>query len=95
MKTIPRDIVRRLVEAGRVEIAGSYSFDDMYGASRDGAKGMPAAISPADWHDRKPGVCYLFSSDFTSASGRAWKNENGTITLYVHSNSSYELKVKP
>ena len=94
MKTFRRDKLRRLVEAGRVTAVGTYHFDDMLGESRDTAKGMPCAIKPADWHDRKEGVCYLTESDFTSGSGRAWLNENGTVTLYVHSNSNFDLKIR-
>ena len=84
--------MRRLVEAGRIEVVGSYHFDDMDGASRDTAKGMRAAIMPADWRDCKQGVCYLYPSDFTSGSGRAWLGENGIISLHVHSNSNYDLR---
>jgi len=94
MKTIRRDRLRRLCAQGRLEVVGSYHFDDMAGESRDSAKGMPAAIRPADWHDRKDGVCYLFEHDFTSSAGRAWENPDGTITLYVHSNSNYTLRIK-
>lgn len=93
MKTFRRDKLRRLVEAGRVECAGSYHFDDMYGESRDGAKAMPVAMKPADWHDMKEGVCYLTESDFTTNSGRAWLNENGTVTLIVHSNSNFDFRI--
>jgi hypothetical protein len=95
IKTFRRDKLRRLVEAGRVTAVGSYHFDDMYGESRDTAKNMPVAMKPADWKDRKEGTCYLTESDFTSDCGRAWENENGTITLYVHSNSNFDLKINP
>jgi hypothetical protein len=93
MKTFRRDKLRRLVEAGRVTAVGSYHFDDMYGASRDKAKGMPVAIDPGDWKLRKEGVCYLFPSDFTSGCGRAWQNEDGTVCLYIHSNSNVDLRI--
>ena len=92
MKTFRRDKLRRLIEAGKIVVVGSYHFDDMYGSSRDTAKDMPAALDPGDWQLRKPGVCYLFASDFTS-HGRCWQNEDGTITLIVHSNSNYTFRV--
>ena len=92
-KTFNRGKLRRLVEAGRVTAVGSYHFDDMYGASRDTAKGMPVAIRPENWKDRKEGVCYLFESDFTSKCGRAWQNDDGTVCLYVHSNSNFDLRI--
>jgi hypothetical protein len=93
MKTFRRDKLRRLVEAGKIETVSTYHFDDMYGESRT-RKPMPVAMKPADWHDRKEGVCYLTEHDFDSGSGRAWLNPNGTVTLYVHSNSNYELRIK-
>lgn len=99
MKTFNRGTLRKLVEAGRVRVVGSYHFDDMTGASRDSAKGMPAAIAPTPgpdaWKQRKEGVCYIYPSDFTASCGRAWQNDNGTICLYVHSNSNFDLQILP
>ena len=92
MKTFRRDRLRRLAEAGRLETVSTYHFDDMLGESR-GAKPLPVAIRPADWHDLREGICYLFPSDFTSGSGSAWLNEDGTVTLYVHSNSNYTFRI--
>jgi hypothetical protein len=40
------------------------------------------------------GVCYMTGHDFTSNSGCAWMNPNGTITLIVHGNSSYTLRIR-
>ena len=93
-KTFNRGQLRRLVEAGQIEAVGSYHFDDMYGESRNTAKDMPAAIAPKDWKERKEGTCYLYESDFTSGCGRAWISDNGIITLYVHSNSNFDLRIK-
>jgi hypothetical protein len=93
MKTIRRDRLRRLVEADRVEVVGSYHFDDMTGTERHRAAGMRAAIMPAaDRREMQPGVCYLLPGDFTSQVGRAWVNDNGTVTLYVHSNSNPRVR---
>jgi len=94
--TLRRDWLRRQVQAGRVIVVGSYHFDDMQGTSRDTAKGMPAAIAPPDWRERKSGVCYIHPHEFTGNAGRAWKDDaTGVITLYVHSNSNYDLRILP
>lgn len=92
VKTFRRDKLKRLVEAGRVQLAKAYHFDDMYGTSRTNEP-MPVAMMPADWHDRKEGVCYLRDGDFNSQVGRAWLNDNGTVTLIVHSNSNYDFRI--
>lgn len=93
MKTFRRDKLRRLVEAGRVVTVSTYHFDDMTGATQSAAS-MPVAIMPADWRDRKEGVCYLYPSCFTSKSGTCYES-NGVITLIVHSNSNYEFRIVP
>src|SRR3990167_6603960 len=94
MKTFRRDKLRRLVEQNRIETVSTYHFDDMYGETR-GHKTMPCAMNPSDWHDRKEGICYMFAHDFTSKSGGCWLNENGTVSLIVHSNSNYDLLILP
>jgi hypothetical protein len=97
-KTVNRGYLRRLAEAGRLELADAYHFDDMMGESRTHER-MPVALvpdhPPGDWSWRKEGVCYLFPSDFKSGSGSAWESENGLVTLYVHSNSNYTFRVLP
>jgi hypothetical protein len=65
----------------------------MAGESRSN-KSMPVAIWPGDWKLRKEGVCYLYPSDFTTKSGCCYQSPNGIITLIVHSNSNYDLRVK-
>lgn len=92
-KTIRRDKVLALAQSGQLELVGSYHFDDMTGEHRHG--GNPIPVYVADYGDHREGQCHLFPSDFTSSCGRAWLNDDGTITLYVHSNSSYELQLKP
>jgi hypothetical protein len=92
MKTIRRDRLRRLVEAGRVETVETYHYDDMMDEHRT-RKPMPVAIKPADWRDRQEGIRYLTDHDFTANSGCAWMNPDGTITLIVHSSSNYTLRI--
>jgi len=95
MKTFRRDKLRRLIEAGKVETVSTYHYDDMTGAERSN-KPMPVAIMPSDWHDRKEGVCYLFPSDFTTQSGCCYVQDerSGIITLIVHGNSNYDLRIR-
>ena len=96
MKTYRRDKLRRLVEAGKVETVSTYHFDDMSGAERS-SKPMPVAMEPEDWHDRKEGVCYLTPWDFTTKSGCAYVRDEtlNIITLIVHGNSNYDLRIVP
>lgn len=95
MKPFRRDKLRRLVEAGRVVMVGSYHYDDMTGGDRKQAVAIKCAIMPAD---RSAAVfdgttCYLYSSDFTG-HGRAWQNDDdGTIHLHVHSNCNYDFRI--
>lgn len=91
-KTFNRAKLRKLVEAGKVTLVSSYHFDDMSGENGT-RQPMPVAMRPEKIEDRKQGVCYLLASDFTSGSGRAWSNQNGTVTLYVHSNSNYDFRI--
>jgi hypothetical protein len=92
-KTFRRDRLRKLVEQDRIELIDSYSFDDMTGAFY-AKRVMPVAIGDPDWRTRKSGVCYLYPHDFTAKSGACWQNDNGTVTLVVHSNSNYTLRIK-
>ena len=94
MKTFRRDKLRRLVEAGRVVVVSSYHYDDNSGSTRS-TEPLPVAIMPADWHDRKDGVCYLFPSCFTSKSGTCYESPNGVISLIVHGNSNYDFRIVP
>jgi len=71
----------------------AYHFDDMLGTDRGIEREMPVAMKPADWHDRKEGICYVMPFDFQSKSGSAWKNPNGTFTLVVHSNCNYTFRL--
>ena len=96
MTTYRRDRLRRLVEAGKVETVSTYHFDDMNGAERN-RKPMPVAMKPADWRDRKEGVCYLTDWDFKSTSGSCYVRDasKGIVTLIVHGNSNYDFRIMP
>ena len=94
MSTMRRDVLRKMVEAGWVELVGSYHYDDQQGSSQHKGARMPVAIMPEDRHACREGICYLFPSDLTSSSGSATRDADGNISLYVHSNCSYALHVK-
>jgi hypothetical protein len=99
-KTIRRDVLKRLIAAGRVVGRGSYNFDDMYGESRSSGRRVPVALMPDKIEDRHKlaydgKVWYLFDSDFSSKSGHAYGDPKGKLTLYVHSNSNYDLEILP
>jgi hypothetical protein len=87
--------LRRLVEAGRVETVSTYHFDDMMGESRT-RKPMPVAMKPDDYRDRKEGVCYISEWEFKSNSGCAYVRgpTPDIVTLIVHGNSNYDLRIK-
>lgn len=91
MSTFRRDKLKRLIEAGKVELVGAYSFDDMHGASRT-TESMPVAIGPGDWKLRKEGTCYL-RGDLFEGYGRAYEKDGGLVTLYVHSNLNYTFRI--
>jgi hypothetical protein len=93
-KTVRRDMLRRLVDSGRLFMAESYSFDDMHGESRSENRAIPVRMMPAD-RNTSEGTCYLFESDFKSGSGSAWRNADGTITLYIHSTRNLTFLVLP
>jgi hypothetical protein len=96
MKTFRRDRLRKLIEAGKIVTVSTYHFDDMMGETR-GHKTMPVAMKPADWRDRKEGVCYVTEHDLTAKSGSCYVRDesNQIITLIVHSNSNYEFRIVP
>lgn len=91
LKTFRRDKLRRLVEAGKVELVSAYHYDDMGDRRTRGP--MKVAMHPADWRDCSPGICYLRPSQFTTESGRCYE-ASGIVTLIVHSNSNYDFLVR-
>ena len=94
VSTMRRDVLRKLVEAGRVELVDSYHYDEQQGARQHKGAARPVEIMPEDRHACREGICYLYPSDFTSSSGSASRGLDGNISLYVHSNCNYELHVK-
>ena len=94
MKTYNRGKLLRLARTGKLVAVESYDYDDMHGESRmEKGEKTVHVLSIGEWG--KDGFFNVHESDFKS-HGRAWENENGTITLYVHSNCNYTFReVKP
>jgi len=97
MKTVNRGWLRRMVKAGRIVAVSACHFDDLHGEDRGLPQEMPVKLwaDYPDWHDRQEGTIYLHDGDFKSKSGCCYQNANGTITLIVHSNSNYDLRLLP
>jgi len=93
-KTFNRGKLLRLAQAGKLSMVDSYSFDDMSGSERQQGVDKPVRMKPENWEDRKEGVVYVREDDFHS-HGSAWVNSDGTVTLYVHSNSNYTFRINP
>lgn len=91
-KTIRRDKLRALAASGQLVLVNSYHFDDMGGESRCQSP-MPVRVS-SGYGDFIEGQCNLRDDDFTSRCGAAYQNEDGTIHLRVHSNCSYDFRLK-
>lgn len=100
MATFNRGKLRRLCEAGRLVLVGSYHYSDgdRDGGQRHEGAPMPVRIRPADWHDEKPGICYVRADEFSGNAGMAYVSGKDTegrelIVLHVHSNSNYTFRV--
>src|SRR5689334_13070576 len=92
MSTFRRDKLRRLAEQGRLMMVESYDFDGR-GGGRD-SRELPVRMI-TDGHDWKEDWCNVRPHQFTGASGRAYLNTNGTVTLIVHSNSNMTFRILP
>ncbi len=97
LKTIRRDVLKRLVENDKVEAKCNYRYtDDYIGDNADNfgkSDYMPCRIIK-DNSEFKEGYMNLRDFDFKTKSGMAYKDDNGEIRLIVHSNLSYTLRVK-
>lgn len=91
-KTINRGWLLRQAKAGKLAMVGSYHFDDQYGQSGSEGKLMPVRII-SNHSEHQTGVLGLYEHDFRSKSGCAYRSDDDTITLIVHSNCNYDLRV--
>lgn len=102
MKTANRGMLKNRARDGRLIAKCDYRFSDDYqydAASNFGKTDwMPVVLNDngegerINWRDREEGKMYL-DPDYFRGHGRAWYNGDDTITLIVHSNLSYTLKI--
>lgn len=92
MKTVRRDWLLRKVKEGKVTAVESYHFDDMMGEERFKGELPVRLINSLD--EFKEGFFHVREFDFKTKSGCAYKSENGMVHLRVHSNCSYDFRVK-
>lgn len=93
MKTVNRGWLKKKVEKGEVEAKCNYRHDPQFDNIEYGSdRWIPARLSRCHG-DFMEGEMNFKEWDFRSKSGCAWKNPDGTITLIIHSNSSYELRL--
>ncbi len=88
MKTVNRGWLRRQVQQGKMEARCKFNHIVSTHAKTDW---MPARFSKGygDFIERQMN---LNPSHFTCKSGRAWREEDGTITLYC-GYASYSLRL--
>jgi len=93
VKTIRRDKLFRLAQAGKLVAVGSYHYDEMTG--QDSSKGIRFPVRIQAGHgDFKEGFYNLLAFDFHSKSGCAYLDDDGkTAHLHVHSNSNYDFRM--
>lgn len=96
IKTCNRGWLRRRVQAGVVEAKCDFRFSDDYAYDNAIKFGktdwLPARFSTG-YGDFIEGQMNLHSDDFTCKCGRAWWNEDSTITLYK-GYESYTLRIR-
>jgi len=90
-------------------LTDDYAFDNATGFGK--TEWMKARISHPTWrtvtyqngntndvvdnHDFIEGQMNFHTFDFGTTTGRAYKQDDGTIMLYVHSNACYTLRIVP
>lgn len=94
MKTINRGKLLKDARAGLLEGKVIIAPDPMRDSiTTPHMNWLPVRVKKG-YGDFIEGNLNLLELDFNSHSGRAWEDEHGLIHLYVHSNSSYELRYK-
>lgn len=89
-KTYRRDYLRKRIEKGEVEGRLAYSYSEHSGVQK-GEEWMPVEFGD----HRKPGVIVFTEHDLGTSTGRAYwdDREEGLLTLVVHSNLFYDLRI--
>ena len=96
-KTVNRGWLKKQVLAGKVEAICAYNMTDDYKFDAANNCGRTTTFVPCrirNGSDFVEGVMNFYERDFSTKTGAAWRNENGTISLVVHSNRSYDMKIK-
>ncbi len=103
MKTVNRGWLKKQVANGKMEALCNYSFDPMTDGIEYGDKQWrPARLQVREYDENNKlvnddwieGMSNFTEWDFKTKSGCAYQNNDGTITLIIHSNESYELRIK-
>jgi len=95
-KTVRRDKLKRDIEKGLYLCKCNGRYTDDYAwdaASNYGITEFMEVNIVKTNSERKEKHINLWESDF-SGYGNAWENEDGTVTLWIHSNLSYDLVKK-
>lgn len=97
IKKIRRDVLKRKIEKGLMEAKCDYSYTDDYifdNATGFGKTGWMDARVSKGRKDFVQGKMNFNDWDFSTKTGTAWINEDGTIDLIIHQNLSYTLREK-
>ncbi|MDE2020434.1 MAG: hypothetical protein KGJ13_08875 [Patescibacteria group bacterium] len=96
MKTIRRDQLLKLAEAGKLIMVGSYHYDEMTGAETRN-KELPVRVMHPRPDDHlsgfKEGFCNLRECDFQSHGGMAYMRDDNTVSLHVYSGRFYDFRL--
>lgn len=94
MKTIRRDVLKRLAQQGRLVMTESYRFDDAYGESRIAVE-LPVHFIEENGGDWRDGYCNVREHYFSSRSGTAYYRDEsrGLVCLIVHSNHNVDFRI--
>jgi hypothetical protein len=94
-RTVRRDKLKRDIQKGLYVCKCNHRYTDDYAydyASNYGETDfMEVKVQDHNGREHGKGILYLHPEDF-SGYGNAWENEDGTVTLWIHSNLSYDLK---
>ena len=94
LKTMNRGTLGKLIQKGRITHMVSYGYDETTG-ERISWKELPVQIG--EYSDHKEGTLTIYPSDLKTKSGMAYFDEERPeeVTLIVHGNLNYTLRIKP
>lgn len=90
MKTLRRDVVKKMIESGKM--IGKKQASYIYGETAWMPVKIDNSVNKTKYPTSKDGFICLNEDDFTSRAGHAWLDHVGQIILYVHGNLRYTLK---